>query len=208
MARRGGRAISGPFRNWRSAMTEPKLTRRHALLAGAALPFAPALLSRPAHAAAEMKGSAFAPYNRFKLGGFEVTALLAGTRAVEGPTEIFGLNATPDEFAALSQREFHPDRQGAVLLHADAGEYRGRAGAVRHRRWPPKAITARAGRGGLHPGPGRCGRDHPHARRSYRRSGGRGRADLRQCALRHRRGRAQLLVGGRERGLRGEREAR
>lgn len=92
-------------------MTDLTMTRRRALLAGAALPLAAALpmtSATPARAATEMKGSAFAPYNRFKLGGFEVTSLLAGTRAVEGPTEIFGLNATPDEFAALSSANFIP----------------------------------------------------------------------------------------------------
>ncbi len=92
-------------------MTEPKLTRRHALLAGAALPLAaalPAMTATPARAAAEMQGASFAPYNRFKLGDLEVTALLAGTRTVEGPTEIFGLNASADEFAALSAANFIP----------------------------------------------------------------------------------------------------
>lgn len=92
-------------------MTEPKLTRRHALLAGAALPLAaalPAMTATPARAATEMQGASFAPYNRFKLGDFEVTALLAGTRTVEGPTEIFGLNASADEFAALSAANFIP----------------------------------------------------------------------------------------------------
>jgi glyoxylase-like metal-dependent hydrolase (beta-lactamase superfamily II) len=92
-------------------MTRPILTRRHALMAGAALPLAaafPALTASPARAAAEMKGASFAPYNRFRLGGFEVTALLAGTRTVETPTEIFGLNATPEEFAALSAANFLP----------------------------------------------------------------------------------------------------
>lgn len=92
-------------------MTRPILTRRHALLAGAALPLAaalPAVTATPARAAAEMKGAAFAPYNRFKLGAFEVTALLAGTRTVETPTDIFGLNATAEDFAALSQANFLP----------------------------------------------------------------------------------------------------
>lgn len=89
-------------------MTTPKLTRRHALLAGAALPFAAALAPRPARAAAEMKGAGGAQFNRIKLGGFEVTSLLAGTRMVEKPTEIFGLNADPAEFAAASAAAFLP----------------------------------------------------------------------------------------------------
>jgi glyoxylase-like metal-dependent hydrolase (beta-lactamase superfamily II) len=93
-------------------MSTPTLSRRQAILAGAALPFAaglaPALTATAAQASTEMKGASFAPYNRFKLGAFEVTALLAGTRTVEGPNEIFGLNATPEEFAALAEANFIP----------------------------------------------------------------------------------------------------
>lgn len=88
-------------------MTTPSLTRRQALIAGAALPAA-AALAPAAFAAAEMMGTAIAPFNRFALGGFEVTALLAGTRTVENPTQIFGLNADPAEFAALSDEHFLP----------------------------------------------------------------------------------------------------
>ena len=87
------------------------LSRRHALLAAAALPFAaPALLrARPALAEAPaMAGPGFAPYHRMKLGGFEVTTLLAGSRAGDKPQETFGLNATPEDFAALSAANFIP----------------------------------------------------------------------------------------------------
>ncbi len=89
-------------------MTFPKLSRRQALVAGAALPFAAALSPLPARAAAEMLGATMAPFNRFKLGGFEVTTLLAGTRTVEQPTEIFGLNVDPAEFASVSAAAFLP----------------------------------------------------------------------------------------------------
>jgi glyoxylase-like metal-dependent hydrolase (beta-lactamase superfamily II) len=88
-------------------MKTPYLSRRHALMAAAALPFAPGLAGM-AHAAADMKGASMAQFNRFKLGGFEVTALLAGTRTVENPTEIFGLNADPAEFAEVSKAAFLP----------------------------------------------------------------------------------------------------
>ncbi len=37
-----------------------------------------------------------------------MTTLLAGTRPVENPSEIFGLNATPEEFAAAAQENFLP----------------------------------------------------------------------------------------------------
>ena len=93
-------------------MTTPRLTRRSALFAAAAVPFAPALLTRPAHAAADMMGSAMPTFNRFKLGGFEVTTLLVGTRATENPQETFGLNASPEDFAALSEANFIPANIG------------------------------------------------------------------------------------------------
>jgi glyoxylase-like metal-dependent hydrolase (beta-lactamase superfamily II) len=83
------------------------LSRRQALFAGATMPLA-AALPLPAFAKAEMQGSGFAPWNRFKLGAFEVTTLLAGTRAADKPQETFGTNASPDEFAALSAANFIP----------------------------------------------------------------------------------------------------
>ena len=89
-------------------MTNPMFSRRQALIAGAALPFAPALMATPACAAADLQGASMPTFNRFKLGAFEVTALLAGTRTVEKPTEIFGLNADPAEFAAVSAAAFLP----------------------------------------------------------------------------------------------------
>ena len=89
-------------------MTMPALTRRSALFAAAALPFAPALMPRAAHATAEMMGAAMPAFNRFKLGGFEVTTLLGGSRPLDNPQETFGLNASPEDFAALSQANFIP----------------------------------------------------------------------------------------------------
>lgn len=89
-------------------MITPVLSRRAALFAGATLPFVPGLLATSAGAATGLQGSAMAPFNRFKLGGFEVTTLLAGTRASDKPQETFGLNATPEEFAAASAAAFIP----------------------------------------------------------------------------------------------------
>ena len=88
-------------------MTDFRLTRRTAFLAGASLPFVGAL-APAAHAAAGMLGAAQAPFHRFKLGDFEVTALLAGTRVSDKPQETFGLNATPDEFKSLAEANFLP----------------------------------------------------------------------------------------------------
>ncbi len=84
------------------------LSRRQALLAAASLPFAAPFLSGPTLARTEMQGAGFAPYNRFKLGSFEVTTLLVDTRPAEKPHEIFGLTASPEDFAALSAANFIP----------------------------------------------------------------------------------------------------
>jgi glyoxylase-like metal-dependent hydrolase (beta-lactamase superfamily II) len=93
-------------------MHAPALSRRQALLAGATLPvaaaLAPVLGASPARAAAEMLGTTPTPYNRFPLGGFEVTTLLAGTRTGDNPQETFGTNVTPEEFAAVSAANFIP----------------------------------------------------------------------------------------------------
>jgi glyoxylase-like metal-dependent hydrolase (beta-lactamase superfamily II) len=83
-------------------------SRRQALFAGAALPLAATLPALPARAGAEMMGAGFAPFHRFRLGGFEVTALLAGTNTVPEPNKIFGLNASAEEFAEVSEAAFLP----------------------------------------------------------------------------------------------------
>lgn len=90
-------------------MTAPTLSRRSAMFAAAALPFAaPALIATRATAAAPLQGAASPAFNRFKLGAFEVTTLLAGTRTSDKPQETFGLNASPEEFAAASAAAFIP----------------------------------------------------------------------------------------------------
>jgi glyoxylase-like metal-dependent hydrolase (beta-lactamase superfamily II) len=89
------------------------LTRRFALLAGAAAPLVTVLGSGPAQAAAEMKGSSTPDHYRFKLGSFEVTALRAGTAIGENPQQTFGMNVTPEEFAAVSEANFIPSDKNA-----------------------------------------------------------------------------------------------
>jgi glyoxylase-like metal-dependent hydrolase (beta-lactamase superfamily II) len=46
--------------------------------------------------------------NSFMLGDFEVSTLLAGSRTVESPQEIFGMNVSPEEFAEVSAANFIP----------------------------------------------------------------------------------------------------
>ncbi len=88
-------------------MQTPMLSRRHVLMTAAAVPLAAAMPGL-ASASAGMLGSAGAGFNRFKLGGFEVTTLLAGSRLAEAPQEIFGMNVSADEFAAASAANFIP----------------------------------------------------------------------------------------------------
>ena len=83
------------------------ISRRHAFLSAASLPLA-MVLPRPALAKADLQGASQTLFNRIRLGGFEVTTLLAGTRTGDKPQETFGLNATPDDFAAASAAAFLP----------------------------------------------------------------------------------------------------
>ena len=83
-----------------------KLSRRQARAGAAALPAA--AMALPALAEAPMQGPTMTRAMRFKHGAFEVTTLLAGTRTVENPQEIFGLNASPEDFAAASASAFLP----------------------------------------------------------------------------------------------------
>ncbi len=86
----------------------PNLSRRAILASGAALPLA-AGLGTHAHAAAEMKGADMAAHNRFVLGDFEVTTLMAGTRTVEDdPQGTFGMNVDADTFKSVSAANFIP----------------------------------------------------------------------------------------------------
>lgn len=80
-------------------ISQIKLSRRQMLCGAASLP---ALSALPAIAEAPMLGTAIPQYSRVKLGGFEVTTLLAGSRPVEEPQGIFGMNVSADEFAEVS----------------------------------------------------------------------------------------------------------
>lgn len=90
-------------------MTPMPMTRRRAIAATVAAPLAPALLAAgPAQAQAAMLGAASPGFNRFRLGGFEVTTLLAGSRVLDDPQATFGTSARPEELAALSKANFIP----------------------------------------------------------------------------------------------------
>ncbi|MCE8008390.1 MBL fold metallo-hydrolase [Aestuariivita sp.] len=78
----------------------PKMTRRTALTGAAALPLA--ATAGFASAGAPMLGMGTAPFNRIVMGDYEVTTLLAGTRSVENPQTIFGMNVSEEAFAEAS----------------------------------------------------------------------------------------------------------
>ncbi len=78
----------------------PLITRRKALVGAAALPLATAATG--VRAAAPLMDAGFAPYQRVKLGGFDVTTLLAGTAARPDPQTIFGLNVDKETFDEVS----------------------------------------------------------------------------------------------------------
>ena len=81
------------------------LSRRSLLKAGAALPAA-GLTANMAQAQAPMLGQSFAEHRRFKIGAFEVTTMLIGSVVRDNPQGTFGMNATPEAFAAASQASF------------------------------------------------------------------------------------------------------
>ena len=88
-------------------MTKTGLTRRHVLASAAALPIV-AATSGAARASAPMMGVASTRFNRVKLGDFEVTTILAGTRTVPEPQNIFGMNVSAEAFAEASQAAHIP----------------------------------------------------------------------------------------------------
>ncbi|MDX8350784.1 MBL fold metallo-hydrolase [Cognatiyoonia sp. IB215182] len=83
-----------------------KLTRRQTLMTGAALPLAATV---PGTAQAEGHAAALPTHRDFTLGDFKVTTLLAGSRAVEDPQTIFGMNVDAATFSEVSAANFIPD---------------------------------------------------------------------------------------------------
>ena len=90
----------------------PKFSRRAALAGAAALPLAAAATS--VQAAAPISGTSIAPYQRVKLGGFDVTTILAGTATRPDPQTIFGMNVDAETFNAVS---------AAAHLPTDAAQF-------------------------------------------------------------------------------------
>ena len=92
-------------------MTDVIITRRNALLGTAAGVIAAAapIGATPAKAKAEFKGVDIPVHARFKVGGFEVTTLLAGQRTAPGdPQGTFAMNVDKAEFEKVSREHFLP----------------------------------------------------------------------------------------------------
>ncbi len=83
-----------------------KLTRRAALGAAAALPFASA--AAPVLAAGEAAKANSTIAKSFKLGDFTVTTLLDGSVPRDDPKALFAADVADDEFAAVSAENFIP----------------------------------------------------------------------------------------------------
>ncbi len=86
----------------------PPINRRALLAGGAAL--GASVLTSPSSlkAAAPMAGSTGSPYMRYKVGEFEITAFNDGTRAMDNPEKIFGVNQRPEDVAAAAAANFLP----------------------------------------------------------------------------------------------------
>ena len=93
-------------------MSDVRLTRRTLLAATATLPLAPLA----ARAAAPMLGVDMSLFQRVSLGGFEVTTLLAGAAVRPDPQTIFGLNASKEDFDALSDQANIPTDQAQFFF--------------------------------------------------------------------------------------------
>ena len=94
----------------------PIISRRSALLGAATLPFASAIGSTTL-AGAPMLGATPPKFMRVKLGGFEVTNMLVGSRTVEEPQKIFGMNVDTDAFAAASSAAGLPTNAAQFFFH-------------------------------------------------------------------------------------------
>lgn len=95
------------------------ISRRAALVAGAALPMAAGLgLPRIARAQqAEGMEMELPTHRVFMLGDVKVTDLLAGSRVVPDPHSIFGLNVDDETFAQVSDEHFIPSDKARFFFN-------------------------------------------------------------------------------------------
>lgn len=104
--------------------------RRTALKMGAASLAAlgaPQIMTRAAYAETAANPDVYSGIRTFRLGGFEVTAIRDGGRAMEGPHPIFGENQDAEAVAELLEENFLPtDRfvNGFIPVLVDTGSER------------------------------------------------------------------------------------
>ena len=80
-----------------------QLDRRSLLAGSAALGLSPLAMAPVARAAAPLTNSVGAPYMRYKVGDFEITAFNDGTRVTPNPEKVYGVNQKPEDVAALAK---------------------------------------------------------------------------------------------------------
>ena len=85
-----------------------RTSRRHVLMGTAATAAAALLPGTAARAQTTQLGVAPANSHRYKVGSYEVTAILDFTRPAEKPETIFGTNQKPEDVAALLDANFLP----------------------------------------------------------------------------------------------------
>ena len=107
-----------------------RLKRRNFIIGSSAL-----LSASASHASAPLLGPSISTFRRFKLGNFEVTTILSGTRTIDNdPQGIFGLNVSKEDFSKVSKENNIPDDRfqmfytptivntGSALILFDTGQ--------------------------------------------------------------------------------------
>lgn len=130
-----------------------KMTRRAALTTAVAAPFIATGATSFAQVA-QNKGPQIPRANRVNVGNFEVNTLLVGTRTVENPKGIFGLNASDEDFAQASAKANLPTDKaqffftptlvntGSDLILFDTGlNQAGIQGAVKAAGYAPEDVS-------------------------------------------------------------------
>ncbi|MEQ9123832.1 MAG: MBL fold metallo-hydrolase, partial [Alphaproteobacteria bacterium] len=121
-------------------MSEFKLSRRGAIVAGGGARAAPANPARvrPARPAGPLGGAPAPAFHRFTLGGFEVTTIRDGAIQLDGPHPIFGQDQPAEAVEAYAAENNLPPKRmeisfapivvntGASLLVFDTGNGAGR----------------------------------------------------------------------------------
>jgi glyoxylase-like metal-dependent hydrolase (beta-lactamase superfamily II) len=91
-------------------------TTRRTMMTGVVAASATAILAPALRAEAPMLGTAPASIHRYKVGGFEITAILDGAWHVDKPETIFGTNQKPEDVSTLLQANFLPPEKMSITF--------------------------------------------------------------------------------------------